>query len=234
MTGEIVEKRLIAEGTLYTKFAFNEEVSFKAGQFFRLTLINPPYTDERGNGRFLGFINSPTQNKVVETVTRLGPSAFKRFLNEAPEGTEVEIGGIDGEMTLPESSQTSWVIITGGIGIVPYMSMFRLIKEKALDQKITLIYSNTKASWAIFIDELTHYAQESPNFNFIPTMTQDPAWQGEKRRIDETFLKEKVPQSQNNLYYVSGTPRFVPSIVKAVKAIGAAQDKLKFEIFTGY
>lgn len=234
MKAKIVQKEEIAEGTLYTKLSLDEEISFKAGQFFRLTLLNPPHTDERGNGRFLGFINSPSQNKLIETVTRLGPSAFKRYLNEAPLDTEVEIDGIDGDMILPENTQVPWVVITGGIGIVPYMSMFREIKEKALPYKITLIFSNTRKSWAIFMDELYAYAQEDRDFSFIPTMTQDPNWQGEKRRIDATYLKEKLPNPENNLYYVSGTPRFVPSIVTALKSLGVPQDKLKFEIFTGY
>jgi ferredoxin-NADP reductase len=234
MKGKLSRKEEIAEGTLLTEFALNEEVNFKAGQFFKLTLIDPPYTDERGNGRFLGFINKPSRNKVVETVTRLGPSAFKRYLHEAPLGIEAEIGEIGGEMTLPEDTNTPWVIVAGGIGIVPYMSMFRVIKEKSLPYNITLIYSNTKQSWAIFMDELEGYAKENPNFSLIATMTQDSDWQGEKRRIDEGFLREKLADVDGKLLYVSGTPRFVPSMVKALKAIGVPQNRLKFEIFTGY
>ena len=148
--------------------------------------------------------------------------------------TEVEIGEISGEMTLPEDFQTTWIIITGGIGIVPYISMFREIKEKSLPYKITLVYSNTKESWAIFMDELESFVLENPNFNFIPTMTQDPNWAGEKRALDEQFLKEKLENPEENLYYISGTPRFVPSIVNAIKALGVPPEKMKFEIFIGY
>lgn len=234
MNAKLSRKEDVAEGTLLTDFSLNGEVGFKAGQFFKLTLINPPYTDERGNGRFLGFINSPSQNKKVETVTRLGPSAFKRYLKEAPLGIEAEISGIDGEMTLPKDTKVPWVIVTGGIGIVPYMSMLRVIKEKSLPYNVTLIYSNTRTSWAIFMNELSGYAKENPNFNFIPTMTQDPQWPGEKRRIDEGFLREKLGDVGGKLFYISGTPRFVPSMVKALKALGVKQDKLKFEVFTGY
>lgn len=234
MVAKLIEKKEIAQGTLYTKFGLDEKIDFKAGQFFKLTLQNPPYTDERGNGRFLGFVNSPSQDDIVETTTRLGPSAFKRSLQEMAQDTEVEISEAQGEMTLPEQTEIPWVIITGGIGIVPYMSMFKVIRGKSLPHKITLIYSNTKASWAIFMDEFDAYASENPNFKFIPTMTQDNSWQGEKRRIDKEFLKEKIPNPSESLIYVSGTPRFVPDMVKAVKSLGATQDKLKFEIFTGY
>jgi ferredoxin-NADP reductase len=233
MKAKIIQKEEIAEGTLYTKFSLDSKISFKAGQFFRLTLLNPPFTDNRGNGRFLGFINSPTQNNIIETTIRLGTSAFKRSFHEVPIGTEVEIGEVGGEMTLPENTETPLVIVTGGIGIVPYISMFRVIKEKLLPHKITLIYSNTKESWAIFLDELGSYAQ-SESFNLIPTMTQDKSWQGEKRRIDKEFLREKLPNLKTSLIYISGTPRFVPAIVKVVKELGVDQTKLKFEVFAGY
>lgn len=234
MLAKISEKKEIAEGTLYTKLDLEEEIVFKAGQFFKMALVDPLYTDERGNGRFLGFINSPSQNKIIETVTRTGPSAFKRYLQEAPSGAQVEISGIGGEMILPEDSSVSWVIITGGIGIVPYMSMFRVIKEQTLPHKVTLIYSNTNQQRAIFMDELNSYAGENSNFNFIPTMTQDDSWQGEKRRIDENFLREKIQNLDKPLIYISGTPHFVPDMVKYVKLLGVGPTKLKFEIFTGY
>ena len=233
MRVEIAENKEIAEGTLYTKFSLSEKVKFKAGQFFELTYPNPPYTDERGSKRFLGFINSPNNNTYIETVIRKGPSAFKRSLAEAPLGTVLEIGGIDGDMVLPEENKSPWTIITGGIGIVPYMSMFRKVKEDKLDYNITVIYSNTKESWAIFLDELRKYKKDD-SFKLVPIMTQDPNWQGETRRIDEGVLKDFIQNPQQNTIYISGTPRFVPSMVKAVKKIGASQEKLKFEVFTGY
>ncbi len=234
MKAKIIEKQEVKEGSLFTKFSLDEEINFKAGQFFRLTLINPPYTDNRGNGRFLGFINSPSHNREIETATRLGPSAFKRSLLELGTGTEVEIGAVGGEMTIPEDSNTNCIIVTGGIGIVPYMSMFRMVKEKSLQNKFTVVYSNTKLSWALYMDELQSYANENPNFKLITTITKDPDWQGENRRIDQQFLGDVLPNRENGLFYISGTPRFVPSVVTAVKALGVPQDKLKFEIFTGY
>lgn len=233
MKAKLVEKKEIAEGTLYTKFFLEEPIDFMAGQFFKLTLLDPAYTDNRGSSRFLGFVNSSTENNIIETVTRLGPSAFKKSLNEALIGAEVEIGKVGGEMTLPEDSEKTWVIITGGIGIVPYMSMFRKMRENSLSLDTTLIYSNTRQSWAIFMDELNNYAQDD-NFNFIPTMTQDENWVGEKRRIDKEFIKEKVADLENSLFYISGTPRFVPDMVKAVKNLGIEQQNIKFEVFTGY
>lgn len=233
MKAKIIQKKEIAEGTIYTKFSLEEKIAFKAGQFFKLKLIEPPFTDNRGNERFVGFVNSPSENKIVETVVRLGSSAFKRSLHELPEETEVEIGGVGGEMTLPEDVEKPWAIITGGIGIVPYMSMFRKMIEKSLSLDTTLIYSNTKEGWAIFMDELGGYA-ERKSFKFIPTMTQDENWQGERRRIDEEFLGEILPNLKESLVYISGTPRFVLDMVKAVKNLGVGQKNLKFEVFTGY
>lgn len=226
MKAIIAKKEEIAAGTLYVELSVNEEVKFAAGQFFALTLLNPPYTDNRGNRRFFGFVNSPTQNKSVVTVTRTGPSAFKRSLQEAAIGTEVGISEISGNMTLPDDPAVPLVVVTGGIGITPYMSMFSYIKEKNLLHKITLIYANTSQESAIYLKELEEYAKGNPNFKLVAVLT------GGKGLSEETLKNNPGPDGA--MYFISGTPRFVPAMVKMLKGLGVAQTQLRWEIFTGY
>jgi ferredoxin-NADP reductase len=235
MKARLTQKQEIAEGTLYLEFTTDkEELRFAPGQFFRLALVNPAYNDERGSGRFLGFVNTPGQNKIAATVTRVGPSAFKRSLVQANIGAEAEIDGIDGKMTLPEDTAKPVVFVTGGIGIAPIMSLLRWVKEKSLEHKITLVYSNTNRARAIFMDELATYTSQNKNFRMVATMTQDEQWPGVKRRIDGQFLIDYLELSTDNQYVVTGTPRFVPAMVKALRGIGVTPAQTKFEIFTGY
>jgi ferredoxin-NADP reductase len=196
-------------------------------------LVNPKYTDERGNGRFVGFVNIPSGN-MVASVVRLGPSAFKRTLAEADIGSEMEISGIDGKMILPEDKNKVIVIVTGGIGITPIKSCLDWIKVENLGCKIILLYSNTNRARAIFFQELTDYEKQNPNFKLITTMTQDGNWGGEKRRIDANFIQEFTGDINDKLFYVTGTPRFVPDMVKHLRNIGVEPSQMKFEIFTGY
>ncbi|MDZ7379022.1 MAG: FAD-dependent oxidoreductase, partial [candidate division KSB1 bacterium] len=72
----------------------------------------------------------------------------------------------------------------GGIGITPFISMLRYINEESLNYKITLIYSNSDRASTPFLEELQNMAKKNPSFKLILTMTQDPEWEGEKRRVE--------------------------------------------------
>jgi predicted ferric reductase len=65
-------------------------------------------------------------------------------------------------------------------------------------------------------------------------MTQDPQWSGEKRKINGQFIKDYFPQPQTNIYFVTGTPRFVPAVFREIKNAGVPILNLRMEIFTGY
>ena len=235
MKVKIQDKKEIAKGTLQVTFDSSvEEVRFKAGQFCRVTLINPPYSDMRGDKRFLGFTTSPSQKNTFSVATRLGVSAFKKSLAGLSLGTEVEIGEIDGRLILPEDKSKHIVFVAGGIGIAPIMGLLRFCHEESWPYNITLIYSNTNREWAPFLEELEGFVKETQKFKLIATMTQDPQWQGERRRVDGEFVKEYFPNIEENLYFVAGTPRFVPAVFKEIRDIGVPILNLRMEIFTGY
>ena len=97
MKAKIAEKREVAKGTLYVVFdLLGHEVDFKPGQYFWVTLLDPPYDDEKGPKRHISVATSPNDREVLALCTRLRDSAFKRSLAELPVGTEVEVEGPKG------------------------------------------------------------------------------------------------------------------------------------------
>ncbi len=235
MIVKIKEKKEIAKGTLMVVFdLLGQELNFKPGQFSKVTLINPPYSDDRGNNRFLGFTTSPSDKGSFAIVTRMGISAFKRSLAELPIGTEVEIGGIDGRINLPEDRNQPLVYVTGGIGITPIMGILRFCHGNSWPYTITLVFSNKNRESAPFFEELEGFTKETKKFHLIATMTQDPQWPGEKRKINAQFIKDYFPQPEKNIYFVTGTPRFVPNVFLEIKNAGVPIQNIKMEIFTGY
>jgi ferredoxin-NADP reductase len=225
MKAFLSKRREITPGTWYAEFSTEEEINFRAGQVFSVTLINPPFTDQRGNRRIFGFVNNPEKNLTAALITRNGPSAFKKSLLKMCIGGEAEIDDISGNMTLPENTDVPIVIIAGGIGIAPYISIFREIKNKKLPYKITLIDANTNMTTAIFWDELAAITKENPNIKLITTLTDGAG-------LSEEIIRENLQTGA--VYYVSGTPRFVPTIVRILKKSGILPGQIKFEIFTGY
>ena len=125
-----------------------KELKFEPGQFFTLTLVNPKYSDERGNSRIFGFTNSPN-DKRIQFITYTGISAFKRSLFELPIGSEIDLDKISGDKIIPDNVDQKFVLIADVIGLAPFLSIIRKIKEDKSEFKFILFYIFEKSENAI-------------------------------------------------------------------------------------
>lgn len=235
MRAKIKSKQEVAKGTLRVAFdLLGERVTFQAGQVFYIELLNAPYQDEKGVKRHITIVNPPEDNTELVLTTRIRESAFKKSLAEMSVGSEVEVGDIEGDFILPEDTLRPLVFLAGGIGITPFMSMLGHIKNQNLPYKITLLYSNRDVESTPYFDQLQKWSQEIANFKLIMTMTQDPAWGGETRRIDAQFIRDHIKDLNTYTYYIAGPPRFVEGMEKVLEGIGVEKGNIKPEDFVGY
>lgn len=238
MKAKIKEKKEVAKDTLLVNFdLLGERISFKPGQYFFITLLNPPYTDndEKGSRRHFSVVSSPIQNDIITMATRIRESsAFKKSLKELAVGSVVEIGPIQGSFVLPQDSTFPLVLIAGGIGITPFMSMLKFAFEKSLPLDLTLAYSNKNRESTAFFEELQQFKKEHQNFNLILTMTEDDSWIGEKGRIDENFIKKYFQDLNTKKYMIAGPPPMVDATYNVLLSSGVDPLNIKKENFSGY
>ncbi len=208
MRARVMEKREVAKGTLLVLFdLLGEEVDFIPGQYFWVTLLDPPYDDARGPRRHFSVVTSPNERGVLGFCTRLRDSAFKRSLVELPVGADAEVEEPKGSFLLPQEMDQPYVFIAGGIGITVFRSMLRYIAEENLPHRVTLIYSNRDRDSAPFLDELTELEQARPNVRLVLTMTDDPSWNGETRRVGAEMLRDHLSDDlPSYAYLVAGPP----------------------------
>ena len=193
MRATVKEKREVARGTLLAIFDLGGQVvDFRAGQYFWVELLDPPYEDEKGPRRHISVVTSPTERDVLGLCTRIRDSAFKRSLAELEVGAEVEVEEPKGDFKLPEDTEPHYVFIAGGIGITVFRSMLRYIADTGEPYDVTLVYSNRDRASTAFLDELTELESQIPGFELVVTMTGDPEWTGESRRVDADFLRDKL------------------------------------------
>jgi ferredoxin-NADP reductase len=232
----IKEKREVAKGTLLVVFdLLGRVVDFTPGQYFWVTLLDPPYDDERGPRRHITVVTSPNDRGVLGLCTRLRDSAFKRSLAELPVGTEVDVEEPKGTFLLPEDTDRPYVFIAGGIGITVFRSMLRYISEERLPHRVTLVYSNRDRESTPFLDELVELERENPSFRLVATMTDDPAWEGETRRIDADLLRDHLGGDLGAFtYLVAGPPRMVDAMVQMLDESGVPEEHVRADRFAGY
>jgi ferredoxin-NADP reductase len=232
----IKEKREVAKGTLLVIFdLLGREVEFEPGQYFWVTLLDPPHEDEQGARRHITVVTSPNERGVLGLCTRLRNSAFKRSLAALPIGAEVEVEEPKGSFLLPEETDRRYVFIAGGIGITVFRCMLRYIAEERLPHRVTLVYSNRDRESAAFLDELVELEHDNPNLQLVATMTNDPAWDGESRRIGAELLQDHLGNELQSLtYLIAGPPAMVEGVVRTLQAAGVPEAQLRPERFSGY
>jgi ferredoxin-NADP reductase len=236
MRAQIKEKQEVAKGTLLVTFdLLGEEVDFRPGQYFFVTLPDVGHQDEKGLRRHITVVTSPNEKGVLGFATRMRESAFKRSLGELAVGSEVEVEPPKGKFVLPDDPSRALVFVAGGIGITVFRSMLRYIREEQLPYRVTLIYSNRDRESTAFLDELRQLEQALPDFRLILTMTQDPAWEGETRRIDAQFFKDQLGDELNSFtFLVAGPPAMAEGVQKALDEAGVREENVIAERFSGY
>ncbi|OGF26429.1 hypothetical protein A2331_05860 [Candidatus Falkowbacteria bacterium RIFOXYB2_FULL_34_18] len=234
MKAVIKSKKEIAKGILLIDFIVSRKISFIPGQYFFITLINPPYVDEGGSMRHFTIVNSPHEKGIISMATKMRESAFKKSLIAMPVGSEVKIDQIFGDFILPKSFLKLLIFVAGGIGITPFISMLRYLECEQENYNITLVYANENQESAAFLNELQELEKKNKNFKLILTFNNDLNWRGEKRIINDDFLKDYFPKFKSKIFFISGPPQMVDGVNKTLLNMGVKEERIKKENFFGY
>jgi ferredoxin-NADP reductase len=236
LRSQIKEKREVAKGTLFVTFdLLGRDVHFEPGQYFFVTLPDIGYQDEKGLRRHITVVTSPNERGILGLCTRLRDTAFKRTLAELPVGADVAVEEPKGSWVLPRETDRPYVFIAGGIGITVFRCMLRYIAEEGLPHRVTLVYSNRDRESAAFLDELAELERGNPNLRVVLTMTEDPAWEGETRRLDADVLRDYLDGELGSFtYLIAGPPAMVEAMEKVLQQAGIPEEQIRPERFSGY
>ncbi|MBI3432428.1 MAG: flavodoxin reductase [Hydrogenophilales bacterium] len=116
------------------------------------------------------------------------------------------------------------VFIAGGAGITPFLAILRDLARKGVVDGQTLIFSNKTPRDVICEKELRHVLGE----RCVLTCTGAAAPGYEHRRVDRTFLEEKITDFTQR-FYVCGPPPFMEAVNGALADLGVRAESLVFE-----
>jgi ferredoxin-NADP reductase len=218
----LVRGEEVAEGTMAFHFARPGGFVFQAGQNILLTL------DDGSESRTFTIASAPHEPELM-FATRMRDSVFKNRLKALPVGGAMAIDGPSGMMVLHEEAARPAVFIAGGIGITPFLSMLRDARHRRLGHRITLFYSNRRASGAAFLPELQALEKAHAGFRLVPTLTQEG---GEP--IGEKLLRREVADPSEPVYYLAGPPGMTMDVQGMLAGLGVAPDDIRSEEFYGY
>jgi ferredoxin-NADP reductase len=170
------------------------------------------------------------------TVERIEAGEVSPFLtHELAVGDTIELRGpIGGYFTWSPASPAPLMLIAGGSGVVPLMSMLRTRSQLGSQAPATLLYSSRRFESIIYREELDRLRTAPDGFSLVHALTRGvPAgWQGETRRVDRSMLAAHVfPAAHHPEIFVCGPTPFVESVADGLLALGHAQSAIKTERF---
>jgi ferredoxin-NADP reductase len=205
----------------------------RAGQHYDLRLTAP---DGYQAQRSYSIASEPErQGEIDLTVERLEDGEVSTYMHDVLIlGDQIEVRGpIGGYFVWEADLGGPLLLIAGGSGVVPLMSMIRHRSRVGSQIPTRLLYS-VRTPEDVIYEELRQRPAFHDGLEILYTFTrsQPAGWTGYARRIDEQMLSEMVePFGQEPLVYVCGPTLMVESVANLLVQIDIPLDRIRTERF---
>jgi ferredoxin-NADP reductase len=145
----------------------------------------------------------------------------RHLARTAGEGTVLHLSQAEGDFTLPSILPRKLLMISGGSGITPLMSMLRTLVDFRYEGRITFLHYARTPEETIFAEELDEVA-ELPNVDLTVVHTRT----GEKR-LNELQLRSLAPRYADTTTYACGPA----GLVETLRSLYGDNELLHVEYF---
>lgn len=209
-------------------------MSFQPGMHYDVRLTAP---DGYQAQRSYSIATAPETRGVIDlTVEKIeGGEVSPYFHDELIVGDRVEVRGpIGGAFTWTESMGGPLLLVGGGSGIVPLMSMLRHRDNTARHIQTLLLYSSRTPEDVIYTDELDALAKAEHGLQVVHTFTRSApeGWDGFSRRLDQQMINDVFDRlGAVGRAYVCGPEGFVETAANAMIDAGITSERIRTERF---
>jgi predicted ferric reductase len=202
---------------------------FRPGQFGWLTVWGSPF---KITGHPFSFSSSAEagDGRVEMTIRNLGD--FTRAVPQIPIGKRVYLDGPYGAFTIGHPADMH-VLIAGGVGITPMMSMIRTLADRGDTRPITLLYGGRDWDSLIFREELDALTQRL-DLTVVYVIANPPdGWAGETGYVDADVLTRHLkPAFADHEYFICGPDVMMNAIEQALADLHVPRFKYHSERYS--
>lgn len=215
-------------------FSLPDWTPHRAGQHYDLRLTAP---DGYQAQRSYSIAAEPERAGEIDlTIELLDDGEVSSYMHDVlVEGDLVEMRGpIGGYFVWEASMGGPLLLVAGGSGVVPLMSMIRHGVAAGSNVPTHLLYSSRTPEDVIYYEELETLQKSQPNLKVFHTFTraQPPNWPGYARRIDAQMLAEVAgPLGSAPQVFICGPTLLVETAANGLVQAGIAPAQIKTERF---
>jgi predicted ferric reductase len=202
---------------------------FSPGQFGWLTIWGSPFAITAHPFSFSSSA-AATDGRVEMTIRKLGD--FTSNIPEVAAGQRVYLDGPYGAFTIGNPADMH-VLIAGGIGVTPMMSMIRTLADRSDKRPVILLYGVQEWDSITFREEL-EALKARLNLTVVYVLSKPPAgWTGERGFINaEMFKRHLPPPYADHEYFICGPNIMMDAIEKALGEMDVPMSKYHSERYS--
>ncbi len=209
------------------------------GQYMNLTLSINGETVKRS----YTIASAPTQRGHVELTIKRNPEGkASRYMHDVVKaGERIRIGAPAGKFYFNDLKAEGVVLISGGVGITPLMSILRDLTDQAWGGTVFFINAVRSSDDVIYTNELNFLAQRFENLRVLTyyskalpmTCSELPAdrWIEKSGYIDAAGLDAFIPNLKVLPIFLCGPDPMMQAVRKTIISLGVSNDNVSTEEF---
>ena len=215
---------------VYLKLPAAERFDFQAGQYVDVLL-------SKGRRRSFSIASPPHDSRLLELHVRLAPNGeftgplFAGHMAGALLNIEGPLGHFVYRDPAPGTAAAPMLLVGGGTGLAPLMSILRHVTEQGLARDMTL-YWGVRAERDLYAHAvLERLALREPGFRYHPVLSEpSSAWRGLAGPVHQAVLTHAVDLARHDVY-ASGPPAMIEAVRRDFVARGLDSSRLWFDSF---
>ncbi|CAG8031824.1 unnamed protein product [Penicillium salamii] len=166
------------------------------------------------------------------------PGQISNVLHESlPEGAEVDLSMPFGDFVLDVNSTTPVVLISGGVGLTPMVSMLKtIVNQQGQARQVVFVHAARNGRVHAMKNDLNRIVTENPSVSrmvFYEDAAENDV-QGvdydQVGRVDLAKIKNKAVLPDAD-YYVCGPQPFMKAQSQSLEALGVRPESIHMEVF---
>ncbi|GAA0502671.1 NO-inducible flavohemoprotein [Salinibacillus aidingensis] len=150
------------------------------------------------------------------------------------EGDIIPISAPSGDFVLDTDDQRPLVLLSGGVGLTPMMSMLESVVEWQPEREVIFIHAARSGKFHAMRDRVRSidrdYKQVTTYFVYDSPEEEDEGKYDKKGYVDYEWLKSVVP-TNDAAFYFCGPKGFMKAIYQSLTQYEVSEEDIHFEIF---
>jgi predicted ferric reductase len=201
---------------------------FEPGQFAWIKIAGSPWTLEEHP---FSFASSAERTDRIEFgIKALGD--FTSAVGEIPPGTRAYVDGPHGAFTIDRYEAAGYVLVAGGVGVTPFMSILRTMADRGDPRPVMLIYADKTWDDVAYREELESLKGRM-SIEVVYVLEEPPDdWEGEKGYVTAELLEERLPKEGfERDYMICGPPVMMDLVHATLLERGVPHARIQLEKF---